>query len=283
MKVKDLRKKLEAELLSFVDEFEAKGIQRIIWEDILDISQTKMLFEPDLDLDEDKVTLALSAIERLKKDEPVQHIVGSAHFYGNIFKVNNHTLIPRPETEELVELIILNSNGSESILDIGTGTGCIAISLKKNIPCASVEAMDVSVDALKVARGNATSNQAEVKFHEYNILEYEDWEGEKQFDIIVSNPPYICNKEKPLMKANVLEFEPHLALFVEDNDPLLFYRTITKFAKQNLSNSGNIYFEINEAYGLETVEMMQEEGFAGAQIIKDINGKDRIVWWQKNK
>jgi release factor glutamine methyltransferase len=226
----------------------------------------------------------------LKKEKPIQYILGETEFYGLPFLVNVNTLIPRPETEELVEWIIKSTNYEIQstklrILDIGTGSGCIAISLAKNIPNAEVSAIDVSEKALATAKKNAEINKIVVNFINVDILKINDlaelptsnFQLPTQFDIIVSNPPYVRNLEKAEIKPNVLEYEPHLALFVEDTDALLFYRKIANLAKENLSENGQLFFEINQYLGKETVELLEDLGFKNIELKKDIYGNDRMI------
>jgi release factor glutamine methyltransferase len=195
--------------------------------------------------------------------------------------VNESVLIPRPETEELVDWIRNENdlNKNLQILDIGTGSGCIAISLKHEFPFATVDAFDISNEALETARKNAAQNGLEVNFSEVDILNAPAFD--KKWDIIVSNPPYVLENEKLQMHSNVLEYEPHLALFVPDNDPLLFYREIALFAKKQLNANGKLYFEINRAYGQATVDMLSELGFQHIELRKDISGNDRMVRGEK--
>lgn len=217
-----------------------------------------------------------SALHQLEKFVPIQYILGETEFYGLHFKVGPGVLIPRPETEELVDLIIKQAPNDEiSILDIGTGSGCIAVSLAKFLPQAKVTALDVSQDALAIARQNAAQNGVEVSFVEKDILTTDTLH--QNFDIMVSNPPYVLNIEKQKMQPNVLEHEPHTALFVPDNDPLLFYRKIAQLAQKHLNPNGKLYFEINEAFGNETVELLESLGFKNVVLKKDFFGKDRVV------
>lgn len=214
--------------------------------------------------------------ERLKTGEPIQYILGKAPFYGREFIVSPATLIPRNETEELVHLIIKeNRKLGLRILDIGTGTGCIPISLALEMDRAEVYAVDVSEEALAVADQNAAELGAEVTFSKCDILA--EVPDVRELDILVSNPPYIPEREKNQMHKNVLEFEPELALFVRDEDPLVFYREIVQKGKQLLKAGGKLYFEINEKYGTEVAGLMQESGYSDVRVIKDLNGKERIV------
>ncbi|MDB4533385.1 peptide chain release factor N(5)-glutamine methyltransferase [Vicingaceae bacterium] len=216
-------------------------------------------------------------IVELKTKKPLAHIIGEWEFCDLSFKVNEHTLIPRPETEELIHLIVKEnkSQNNLSILDVGTGSGCIAISLKSFLDNSSVTAYDVSEEALLKAEENAALNNVSIDFQKIDIL---NWEKQKSsFDVIVSNPPYITENEKEIMHQNVLGFEPHLALFVENETPLIFYIAIANFALEHLKQDGKLYFEINECFGAETKKMLETEGFKNVNIVKDINEKDRIV------
>lgn len=215
-------------------------------------------------------------VARINTHEPIQYILGEADFFGRVFQVTPDVLIPRPETELLVQEIIkhVKSIDRPTLLDIGTGSGCIAISLALETPSV-VQALDVSLDALKVAQENATRLQAAVKFRQQDILQEPVTET---FDLIVSNPPYISQQEKHLMKPNVLNYEPHTALFALGDDPLLFYRAITKQAQQALRKGGSLWFEINEHYAKEICEILSTNGFNHVTVVKDWNGKDRVVW-----
>ena len=221
----------------------------------------------------------IELVSELKKDKPLAQIIGEWEFYGLKFKVNEHTLIPRPETEELVQLIV-NENGEHdnlNILDIGTGTGCIPISLKNELKNTNITAFDVSNEALKIAKKNAALNNLEVNFKKVDILGADNQDLISELDIIVSNPPYIPQKEKELMHKNVLDFEPELALFVDDTEPLLFYDKIADFALHHLKQNGKLYFEINENYGQETKQLLINKGFKNVLVIKDLNEKDRMI------
>ena len=219
-----------------------------------------------------------SVIRRLNQNEPVQHIIGSTYFCGLEFKVSPSVLIPRPETEEMVKLIVKDCFWDEEpvkIVDIGTGSGCIAIALDRFMSFAKVTGWDVSDEALIIARENAHRLLSEAVFEKHDILKQETFEGE--FDCVVSNPPYVTYSEQNTMESNVLRFEPHLALFVEDEDPLLFYKAIADFCLKHLKNTGACYVEINEHFGEATKQVFLEKGFKKVEIHQDINGKDRIV------
>lgn len=221
------------------------------------------------------------AILRLKIHEPIQYIIGETEFYGLPFKVNKHTLIPRPETEELVEWIYSEFSNQQStinnqqFLDIGTGSGCIAISLAKYLPNSKVSALDISEEALKIARENAETNKVEVDFFQKDILAAETLP--KKYDVIISNPPYVRELEKKQMQQNVLKHEPESALYVGNEDPLLFYRTISHLAKKHLNPEGKLFFEINEYLADELTALLEDEGFKNIQVKKDIFGKDRMI------
>jgi len=219
-------------------------------------------------------------IDDLKNCRPVQYILGETEFYGLKFKVNENVLIPRPETEELVEWVIKEEEPATGykILDIGTGSGCIAIALAKHLPEAEMFALDISDKALAVARRNAKENQADIRFFQYDILNDEPFPfSTLLFDCIVSNPPYITLKEKDSMAKNVLDYEPHQALFVPDENPLLFYERIAGFAHKYLSSNGSLYLETNSLYGQATAEALKNKNFRSMKLLKDISGNDRII------
>ena len=224
----------------------------------------------------------IDILNELTSGRPIQHILGQADFYGNTFLVNEHTLIPRPETEELVDWIIkdhkANIRNTLNILDIGTGSGCIAISLQRGLKQAKISALDVSTEAIKIARINADKLASQISFIEADIL---DWDSsltnKMDLDIIVSNPPYITPKEQVAMHNNVLLFEPHSALFVEEHFPLLFYSTIADFGQYHLKLNGLLYFEINQYLSAETTDLLRKKGYKDIEIRKDINGVDRMI------
>jgi len=276
VKLKDIRSHITSSLIEIYPDTEVRGIERILVQDLLCFSMTDVLINGDRELNDEQSEKIASAIARMKSGEPVQHIIGKAHFYGRDFKVTNETLIPRQETEELVDLIIKEAGEGETVLDIGTGTGCIPITLAKELVKAKVMSCDISKGALAVANENARLHKGEVEFRELDFLS-EDKNSLPNYSIIVSNPPYIRISEKSMMHKNVLDFEPDTALFVDDADPLLFYREITAFASNHLDEGGKLYFEINEAFGAETANLLLNSGFTNVEVVKDINGKDRIV------
>ncbi|CAM3865166.1 peptide chain release factor N(5)-glutamine methyltransferase [Flavobacterium sinopsychrotolerans] len=284
MKIKEYRTQFIQELTPIYDAGEAESFFYLIVEEKHQLKRIDLALHPDLVFSEAEIVIWNSILEQLKQEIPVQYLLGKTSFYGLDFEVNENVLIPRPETEELVEWILkrqkLNPETSgESqnirILDIGTGSGCIAISLAKNLPNATVFAIDVSEKALATAKKNAENNSVNVTFINQNILETEDLG--QQFDIIVSNPPYVRNLEKEEIKKNVLDNEPHLALFVEDNDALIFYKKIAELAQKNLSENGRLYFEINQYLGKEMIDLLEKMNFAAIELRKDIYGNDRMV------
>lgn len=261
---------------------EAESFFYLILEYKQQLRAIDLALNPNLEFSEAELVIWNGLLEQLKKEIPVQYLLGSTSFYGLEFTVNEKVLIPRSETEELVDWIINENSKTDvplKILDIGTGSGCIAISLAKNIGGAQVFAIDVSKEALATAKINAQNNGVNIQFIEQDILETEDLA--QQFDIIVSNPPYVRNLEKEEIKNNVLEYEPHLALFVADNNALVFYRKIAELAQKNLSPKGKLYFEINQYLGKEMVDLLQELGFKNIELRKDIYGNDRMIFGEK--
>ncbi|WP_299315331.1 peptide chain release factor N(5)-glutamine methyltransferase [uncultured Aquimarina sp.] len=280
MKIKDLRKDFIDSLSSLYEADEILSFFYILTEKILGLKRVGIAMALDKVVEESEILHFIHARNRLENQDPIQYIVGDTEFYGLLFKVDKNVLIPRPETEELVDWIIKDCKSKEGsrkikILDIGTGSGCIAISLAKNLPEAEVYAIDVSEEALKIANANAVHNNVEINFLREDILRLDALED--VFDIIVSNPPYVRELEKQEIKPNVLENEPHLALFVSDQDPLIFYRTITSLAKKNLVAGGLLYFEINQYLGIETKNMIERYGFQYVTLCKDLYNNDRMI------
>ncbi len=268
---------IHKELKSYYPKTEIDGFIRIIFSVLKSYNTTDLIIRKDENLNDDDRFQITEIVNRLKTYEPIQYILGEADFFGLTFQVNADVLIPRQETEELVDWILQQTTSTNpSILDIGTGSGCIPISLKKYLPEAQVKGCDISEKALKTAKYNAELNQVSVDFFQLDILNPELNDISK-VDIIVSNPPYVTEKEMKLMHDNVLKHEPHSALFVPDNDPLLFYKALADFGKAHLKNEGQLFWEINESYGSECIDLLQEKGFIGVQLKKDINGKDRMV------
>ena len=289
MLLKTFKSKLLQELSAIYDEQEIESFFFLLLEFYHGKKRIDLALNPEMEMDASQLVKWENALSELKNQKPIQYIIGETDFYGLPFIVNENTLIPRPETEELVEWIVVESRKSEveslKILDIGTGSGCIAISLAKNLPNAEVFAVDVSEKALAVAKKNAEINKVEVNFVNADILKINDlaelptsnFQLPSHFDIIVSNPPYVRNLEKAEIKPNVLEFEPHLALFVEDTDALLFYRKIADLASKNLVQNGKLFFEINQYLGKETAELLEDLGFKSIELKKDIYGYDRMI------
>ena len=278
--VKDIRNYYCEQLCSIYDRDEANAMILILFEHYFNISRVKMALEPGLRLSESEMLTFHFAVKDLLKNKPLQYIIGETEFCDLKFKVNESTLIPRPETSELVTKIVngqqTTDNRQISILDIGTGSGCIAISLAKHIAGSKVYALDISEKALEVAKGNAISNNVDITFIHDDILSLRN-NIDTKFDIIVSNPPYVRELEKAEMRDNVLNWEPHTALFVSDNDPLIFYRTILEFAKTHLNENGEVWFEINEYLGKEMTELCKAMGFSDVEIHKDFKGKERVI------
>ena len=280
MKIKDYRTHFIQELSSIYDAAEVESFFYLILENKQQLKRIDLALQADLTFSEEDIRVWNSILESLKKEIPIQYVLGSAHFYGLEFEVNENVLIPRQETEELVEWILTSQklqaeNQKLKILDIGTGSGCIAIALAKNLPNAQVFAIDVSGKALATAKKNAEVNKVKITFVEKNILKTDDLE--QQFDIIVSNPPYVRNLEKLEIKKNVLDNEPHLALFVEDYDALIFYKKIADLAQKNMTENGQLFFEINQYLGKEMVDLLEIMNFSTIELRKDIYGNDRMM------
>jgi release factor glutamine methyltransferase len=287
MKLKDIEQLFHKELDDLFDKNEVAQFFYWCIEHFYKLSRLDLALDTNLSITTEEQPKIIEALQQLKQQKPIQYILGEIEFYGLPFKVNKHTLIPRPETEELVELIInsakqtVKSQEPKTILDIGTGTGCIAISLAKHSVEAKVSAIDVSAEALKMALLNAEKNNVEVNFIQQNILD--KTEALKtisklgELDIIVSNPPYVRELEKQEIKPNVLDNEPHLALFVSDENPLIFYKTITEIAEKQLKPNGFLFFEINQYLGKKMKALVESYAFQNVEIIKDGFGNDRML------
>ncbi|WP_158851503.1 peptide chain release factor N(5)-glutamine methyltransferase [Algibacter sp. L1A34] len=279
MKLKDIKNKFHQELDNLFPLEEVDSFFYMLIEAYYKISRLNLAMDSSLEVENE--ALILDALQLLKDQKPIQYILGETEFYGLEFKVNENTLIPRPETEELVNWVLKMKSKTEkiNILDIGTGSGCIAISIAKHLSNANVYALDVSIGALEMAKQNAELNEVEIKFINQDILSVCNSKFDKnfKFDIIVSNPPYVRNKEKQLMQPNVLENEPHLALFVDDEDPLKFYKAITEFAVKNLTEKGVLFFEINEYLGSEMIQLLKSNNFKNIQLKQDVFKKDRMI------
>ena len=284
MLLKNYKSTFLTELSTLYDEQEIESFFHLVLEDFHQIKRIDLALNPKMELDATQLQRWENVLADLKMQKPIQYILGKTEFFGLPFLVNENVLIPRPETEELVGMIIENTKYKSEkskikILDIGTGSGCIAIALAKNIPNAVVYAIDVCEKALAVAKKNAEINKVAIHFLLKDILKTTDLE--QQFDIIVSNPPYVRNLEKQEIHPNVLEYEPHLALFVKDDDALLFYRKITQLAVKNLTAYGQLYFEINQYLGKETIELVERYLFSNVKLFKDIYGNDRMLFGVK--
>ena len=276
---KTIFKELSDQLESVYDPEEAKNIAYLILEEVTALDKTDILIEKSYQLSGEPKEKISNILKRLLANEPIQYILGKAAFYGFELSVNEYVLIPRQETEELVDWMIKSKHQAKHILDIGTGSGCIPIALAKHYPSSQVHAWDVSEKALEVAQKNAGDHEVKVYFHLVDVL---DQVPDEEFDLIVSNPPYVLEEEKAEMQSNVLDHEPGTALFVPNQDPLLFYRTICEMSVSHLNSSGWLYFEINEKYGQEVVTLMRRFNFHEIEIRQDLNGKDRMVRGQKS-
>jgi len=273
-----LKQKFLGSLSAFYDEREIISLFFQSVQKITGRSKSGLLANPDFTFSAEQESELNIILLRLQAMEPIQYIFGECEFYGLPFYVNPSVLIPRPETEELVEWILSDhSNRNGNLLDIGTGSGCIAITLSHFLKSFSVSAIDISGAALTVAKGNAEKNNCQVQFTQADILKPVTIFEENTFDVIVSNPPYVREQEKQQMSDNVLEYEPHLALFVPDDDPLVFYRTIALFGKKRLKENGKLYLEINEGLGEETVNLLSLLGYRDVVLRKDIFGRDRMI------
>ncbi|MFM7024046.1 MAG: peptide chain release factor N(5)-glutamine methyltransferase [Flavobacteriales bacterium] len=267
-------KYLQDNLQDFYNAREIASFTDILFEDLLQISKTDRITDPEHRLSESDLLKIIYACKDLKKYIPVQHITGKAFFMDLELEVDNNVLIPRPETEEMVSNII-RENHPSMVLDFCTGSGCIALALKKAFPSAKVIATDISDAALNVARRNAAKNKLEVEFIEQDVLSSDV--SDTQFDLIISNPPYVLESDKQNMSPNVLNHEPHLALFVPDNDALKFYKAIAQKAAQLLKKGGKLYFEIHEEKGKEVLALMEGLGFSDVKVVEDMYGKERVV------
>jgi release factor glutamine methyltransferase len=281
--IKDVFSDYKQGLDKIYDTNELEAITLLTVSEICNTSKAKIKAFPEDEVPSEQAEKLKSILEELKTGKPIQYILGKTEFYGLPFNVNPSVLIPRPETEELVEWV-LGTVGSlklavSSLLDIGTGSGCIAISLKKNLPDFKVSAIDISADALQTATSNAKLNEVDIEFIEDDILNPSSHISHltSPISIIISNPPYVTLHDKTQMHNNVTDFEPHTALFVPENDPLIFYKAIAEFATIHLAKNGLLFFEINESYGKETVELLADKGFKNIELRKDLSGRDRMI------
>lgn len=275
MILKEAIEQLRNGLAGVAEPQEVQAMIRVICQDVFNYDQVDVALRQESELPDFAPERVADIIARLRRHEPLQYIVGSARFHGHRFKVTPAVLIPRPETEQLVDLIIDENPGSDlRVLDMGTGSGCIAISLARALKFAQVDALDVSRDALAVARENAAALKVQVRFFESDMLAPQPTAS---YDIIVSNPPYICWSEREAMERNVKDYEPGQALFVPDNDPLLFYKAIVPYAARSLEQGGHLYLEINQRFGYEVKRLLEDSGFDEVRIIEDSYGNPRFA------
>ena len=275
--MKETIRKIKDTLAAEYSPGEIKSIIRLIFDKLKGYSQVDIIMHENDTLSDFVRGEIDQILNRLLRHEPIQHILGEAYFYGLMLKVTPHTLIPRPETEELVDIIVKENTCADlRVLDMGTGSGAIAIALARSLRFPMVDAIDISPEALDTAQENAKALKVKVNFSKTDILTTQA-SGNEGYDIIVSNPPYITDSERASMETNVLDFEPHTALFVPDTDPLLFYRACTVYASQALRPGGRIYFEINSRFGKETAQLLTLHGFTDATVTKDMYGLDRFV------
>lgn len=278
MTIQDYRTYFRTQLAALYAQEEVASISSIAMQFVLKMNRVEVALSRKQKLTPAQKLDLENLLKRLLQEEPIQYIVGATQFYGLDLQVNRATLIPRPETEELVLWILeasINSSSETKVLDIGTGSGAIAIALAKNKPLFQVEAVDISLQALETASSNAASNQVNISFYQQDILAATDLQ--QSYDLIVSNPPYVRELEKTEIKGNVLNYEPHRALFVKDTDPLVFYKKITTLALSHLKPGGQLFFEINEYLGEETQSLIRGIGFDEVELRKDILGKDRMI------
>ena len=277
LKLNELHKVFKSTLKEHYPVTEISSFFYLLCDSILGFDRVSIALKFDFFVQKKELLFFEKALEKLSKHHPIQYIIGTAHFYGLDYIVTLDTLIPRPETEELVDWVLSENNKDKnlSILDIGTGTGCIAISLAKNLPQATVSALDFSEKVLIIAHKNATKHKVSIDFHKIDILTTKTLP--KKYDVIISNPPYVKNKEKKGMAANVLVHEPHSALFVSDTNSLLFYEKIGRLAMKNLKKGGYLYFEINQYLGQETIALLKELGFKNVELRKDFLENDRMI------
>ena len=280
MTIKEARLKIRDELNDVYDSSEAKNVAELVLENITSLSRAEQNKDNETVLEKNQIEKLEKIIDRLKQNEPVQYILKETWFAGMKFKVNKNVLIPRPETEELVEWVIADcrlQNEDLKIIDIGTGSGCIPISLKKKLHQSSVSAIDVCSEALITATENAIALETDIDFILLDFLDENKWKELGEYDVIVSNPPYVRQSEKESMQERVLNFEPHLALFIPDNDALIFYRKLADFSKTHLKPGATIYVEINEGLSKEVLELFQSKKFNPIKLRKDMQGKERML------
>ncbi len=277
MTIKALKEFFQLELGSIFPKEEILSFFHLLCETYLNKSRIDIIMTPILELSSDQEASFLKALQQLKKEYPIQYIIGTTEFMDLVFEVNEQVLIPRPETEELIRWVLetTSKDVNKNILDIGTGSGCIPIVLAKHLPKSSIETIDVSAKALEVAKKNALLHNVNIKFIHHDVLSMNALQND--YDIIVSNPPYVRESEKKQMHNNVLKYEPDLALYVADSDPLVFYKQIAKLAATGLKSNGYLYFEINQYLGTDLCDLLNTQGFKNIELKKDIYGADRMI------
>ena len=282
MTVHDAYRQLSITLQTIYERREANQVAGFVIESLTGFNNSQRIVHKDVLFTRQQQTNFHLIVMELLDQKPVQYVLQEAHWHGMKLYVDEHVLIPRPETEELVSWCIESIKEKFPVedctaFDIGTGSGCIAIAIKKALPSVKVSAADISEDALQVAAQNAEEQGTDISFYKNNILDEKQWKEISSFHCIISNPPYITEGETASMSRNVLQFEPHLALFVPDNNPLLFYDAISSFGLQHLHNGGLLFFEINESFGSEVANLLSTKGYANVELRKDMQGKDRMV------
>ena len=274
MKLASFKKEFLESITPLYNKDEASSLYYILCEESLALSKPKLIIAENMDLSIEKTNQLYNCLDRLKKHEPIQYVLGNTKFCGLNFFVNESVLIPRPETEELVNIILKNELGNKTVLDIGSGSGCIAVSLAKYSTKTSVTALDICKDAIELSQRNAKENDVNLEFINADILNHK---SDKKYDIIVSNPPYVLESEKKNMSKNVLDYEPELALFVKNDDPLQFYKATLDFSKNSLNKNGKIYFEINESFYNQIDKLINNYSYSNFECSLDLYGKKRFI------
>ncbi|MFD2999729.1 peptide chain release factor N(5)-glutamine methyltransferase [Pontibacter toksunensis] len=277
--IQEVQQLIRQKIRDAYPEPEAGAIAQLVLEHVLQKSRLQLSLQQQEPVNPEQEAKVQEAIVRLQQQEPVQYVLGVAHFYGLELQVDERVLIPRPETEELVDLVLKEHKGQQGlqVLDICTGSGCIPLALVANLTAVKAYGLEISVGALEVAKANAEEYMLPVEWLQQDVFEPVQGIAAGSLDVITSNPPYVLEEEKQLMRPNVLQYEPHLALFVPDTDALKYYRRITAVAKELLKEKGKLYFEINERYGKLVQELLLEAGFAEAAVVQDLFGKNRMV------
>ncbi|MBN2173706.1 MAG: peptide chain release factor N(5)-glutamine methyltransferase [Bacteroidales bacterium] len=278
-KISDLKAYYKRQLADFYEERESNELLFVLFESLLGLKKSDVILNPQLRVSESELLVIHFAVKDLKNYKPIQYITGRTDFYDLTFNLNSNVLIPRPETEEMVDIIIKNLREKpvKTILDIGTGSGCIAIVLKKYFPRASVTAIEKYQSAIQVAKENAVSHGVQIKFRLQDFLQKVQWDKLGCFDLIVSNPPYVREFEKVAIQKNVMDYEPSSAIFVKDDDPLVFYKAIRDFAGDYLNENGSVFCEINQNLGNETMKVFENLHYRNIDVRKDLSGNDRFL------